>query len=130
MKRAILDTNVLIDGRFGLGPGFELAVTAVSYAELEFGANLPTISPEQRAMRLQSLNRLRARFGAGLPFDDAAAASYGLITRLVLESGRQVRGRAHDLMIAAIAHVNGAALITADLDDFGSLDPLVRIIRP
>ena len=126
----VLDTSVLVEPIIIADTNLRAAVSAVSYAELEFGASLPTLDPVERASRQQRLNQLRAKFGPGLPFDDAAATSYGLITRFVLEAGRQVRGRVPDLMIAAIAHAHGAALMTLDLADLVPLEPLVRIVAP
>ncbi|MCL1898160.1 MAG: VapC toxin family PIN domain ribonuclease [Micrococcales bacterium] len=130
MITAILDTSALIDWQYWLRDDDDLSASSVSYAELEFGVSIPSLNPMERAFRQQRLRQLREHFGPGLPFDDAAAASYGMITQFVLESGRQVRGRTADLMIAAIAHANHVALITNDVHDLGSLEPLVQIIHP
>ena len=129
-QRVVLDTSVLVGGMDLGRDGWEAAVTAVTYAELEYGVSIPALEPAERAIRQQRLNQIRTLFGPGLPFDDSAASSYGLITRFVLESGRQVRGCVPDLMIAAIAHAHGAALATNDKADLVPLEPLVRIITP
>jgi len=128
MTRLVLDTSMLIGQPVQVEAGMVAAVTAISFAELEYGAALPSLSPTERAIRQQRLARLRAKFGPGLPFDDAAASSYGLTTRFVLESGRQIKGRVLDLMIVAIAHAHGATLLTRDRADLAPLDPLVRIV--
>ncbi|MDR0594824.1 MAG: hypothetical protein LBG60_16570 [Bifidobacteriaceae bacterium] len=44
------------------------------------------------------MDRLQKTFGAGQPFDDRAAQSFGFICELVDAAGRQVRGRAVDIM--------------------------------
>jgi predicted nucleic acid-binding protein len=64
----------------------------------------------------------------GLAFDDAAAVSYGILAELTERSGRQVRGRALGLMIAAVPHSVGAALATANTKDFSALAPVLAII--
>jgi predicted nucleic acid-binding protein len=54
--------------------------------------------------------------------------SFGHITELVLASGRSPQGRVPDLMIAAIAHANSAALVTTNPKDFVGLERLVHVI--
>ncbi|MDR1186410.1 MAG: PIN domain-containing protein [Bifidobacteriaceae bacterium] len=128
--KAVLDTNVLIDGHFELEDEFQLAVASISFAELRFGADRKGLSPSERALRAQRLTALEQRFASGLPFDDRAAASYGTIARLTEDSGRAVRGRAVDLMIAAVAHSNGAVLVTSNLPDFAPLRPVLSVVPP
>lgn len=79
-------------------------------------------------MRQARLQRLRKLFGEGVPFDDECAVSYGTICGLVLASGRQVRGRAIDLMIAATAMANDAAVVTRNPQDFAGLEGFVHVI--
>lgn len=74
--------------------------------------------------------RLSRELGPGLPFDDDAAAAYGLIAGLVLAAGRGPRTRAMDLMIAATAYANGAAVLTRNPADFAGLEPLVSTRTP
>jgi predicted nucleic acid-binding protein len=130
MKKAVLDTNILVAGQFSLESEYELSITSLSYAELRYGATLPNLTPDIRAHRLARITRIQKSFGAGLPFDDDAASSYSIVTQLVLSSGRKVRGRALDLMIAAIAHSRNAALVTLNIDDFRHLDSLIQLIEP
>lgn len=126
--RAFLDTGVLIAGVSALPAGVtEIAVCSISYAELEFGV-AASKDPVQRVLRQDRLNDLRATFGEGASFDDAAAVSYGLITALVLASGRSPRGRIADLLIASVAHASDAALVTTNPDDFAGLESLVTIV--
>ena len=125
--RAVLDTNVVIAGELVTG-GFDVAVTSLTYAELAWGVSA---APDDvtRALRSAGLQRTRQIFGHGLPFDDEAAASYEHVTALVRARGRNVRARAVDLMIAAIARSHGAALITRSTEDFAGLDGLVDVIE-
>lgn len=124
--KVILDTNMLIDEEIIL-PGYELSVTSLSWAELGLGIRRAS-DPSERARREARVARLRAIFGPGIPFDDAAAEAYEAVCGLVLANGREVRGRAIDLMIAATAVANGAALLTRNLDDFNGLEGLVTVL--
>lgn len=126
--RAVLDTNVLIDGGLELS-GLEVAVTSISWAELGFGV-ARAATPTERAARALRLDVLRRRLGPGLPFDDAAAEIYATLTELVSGIGRDPRRRAIDLMIAATAAANGAAVVTWNTDDFRGVDEVVPIMRP
>ncbi len=73
------------------------------------------------------LQHVEATFDA-LPYDDEAARMYGQICAAVRATGRQPRGRAADLMIAAIAASNGLPLYTANPKDFAGLDGMVEIV--
>ena len=128
--RALLDTSVLIAGRFDLDDTYDTAVASLSYAELRFGANLPRLEAAERTVRLRRIADLERVYGAGLPFDDDAATSYGIITEFVLRAGRSVRGRAIDLLIAAVAHSRGAAVVTLNTDDFEPLGAIMTILPP
>jgi predicted nucleic acid-binding protein len=104
-----------------------VAVSSLSWAELGYGVR-KVVDPIERARRESRIARLRAVLGAGIPFDDAAAGAYETVCRLVLAGGREVRGRAIDLMIAATAAAHGAAVITRNLDDFAGLEGFVTVV--
>ncbi len=124
--RAVLDTNMLVAESLARG-GYEIAVSSLSWAELRYGIRKAK-NPVEAALRETRLTRLHALLGDGLPFDDAAADSYGTLCGVTLAGGRDVRGRVVDLMIAATALANGAAIITRNIDDFAGLDELVPIL--
>lgn len=124
--RAILDTNLLVSEAL-VHHGYDTAVCSVSWAELGFGVR-KAADPIERARRETRLSRLRALFGPGVPFDDAAADAYGTACGLVLAHGREVRGRAVDLMIASTAAAQGAVLITRNTDDFLGLEGFVTVL--
>lgn len=88
-----------------------------------------TGDPAERARREARITRLRAVLGAGIPFNDAGADAYETVCGLVLAGGREVRGRAIDLMIAATAAAPGAAVITRNTDDFAGLDGFVTVVE-
>jgi predicted nucleic acid-binding protein len=126
--KAVLDTGVVIDDVLSI-TGYELAVTSITYAELEWGIT-GAQSELDRVLRASRLERIRTRLGTGLPFDDAAATSYGWIASLVKARGANPRSRTADLMIAAVAHANGAAVVTRNVKDFAGLEGLVAVITP
>ena len=124
--KVLLDTNLLIDDILD-HPGHEAFVSSLSWAELQSGVAVST-DPALRASRQARLARLQSVFGAGLPFDDAAAAAYGTVAQLVMARGRNPRSRAIDLMIAATALVHGAGIITRNAGDFAGLESLVKVL--
>jgi predicted nucleic acid-binding protein len=125
--RIILDTNVLIGELPDLDLTDELSVSSVSYAELEARTRLAPNAADA-AGRVRRLARARDIYGAGLPFDDVAAASFGALVDLVTGSGRAYRCRTADLMIAATAHAHGAALLTHNVKDFIGLSGTIVVL--
>jgi len=123
--RALLDTSVLIATDIPDLDG-ELAISAVSLAELHFGV-MVTADSAVRAERLRRLSILQRTFDA-LPVDDDVATSYGHLAAAVVGIGRQPRSRVFDLLIAATAHVHNARLYTRNPGDLVGLDDLVEIV--
>lgn len=123
--RAVLDTSVLIATNLDRLEG-ELAISAVSLAELHFGT-LVTANAEVRAERLRRLALIVRLFDA-LPVDEAVAASYGELAALTARNGRSPRTRSNDLLIAATAHAHGARLYTRSAADFAGLGDAVEVI--
>jgi predicted nucleic acid-binding protein len=124
--KAILDTNLLLAEALS-HHDYEVAVSSLSWAELGYGVRKVT-DPVERARRESRISRLRAALGSGIPFDDAAADAYETVCGLVLAGGREVRGRAIALMIAATAAAQGAVVITRNVDDFIGLDGFVTVV--
>lgn len=124
--KAILDTNMLVAESL-VHRDYEVGVSSLSWAELGYGVRKAR-DPIERALREARISRLRSLLGAGVPFDDAAAEAYASLCGLVLARGREVRGRAIDLMIAATAAAHGAVVITRNVEDFAGLDDLVRVV--
>lgn len=125
VERGLLDTSVLIGGTTAPIPGL-LAISAISLAELQFGV-LIAKTADVRAERLRRLSIIQKHFDA-LPVDETVAISYGRLAAAVVDTGRQPRRRAMDLLIAATAHAHGARLYTRNIDDFAGLGDLVDII--
>jgi len=123
--RAILDTSVLIAADVQHLEG-ELAISAVSLAELNFGV-LVAKDDGVRAERLRRLTTLQRTFTA-LAVDDAVASSYGELAAAVVAAGRSSRARSMDLLIAATAHAHSARLYTRNAGDLAGLEDLIEIV--
>ncbi|AGB26802.1 putative nucleic acid-binding protein, contains PIN domain (plasmid) [Mycobacterium sp. JS623] len=128
-RQGLIDTSVVIALEH-LDPDQlprELAVSALTMAELAAGPHATTDSDE-RAARQDRLQRAEATFDP-LPFDSAAARAYGRIYAAITATGRKARGpRAVDLLIAATALGANLPLITRNANDFRGIEHLVPII--
>ncbi|MGH3829897.1 MAG: type II toxin-antitoxin system VapC family toxin [Pseudonocardiaceae bacterium] len=126
--RGLIDTNVVIHlaalDSVQL-PG-EMVISSVTLAELSAGPHHTDDSAE-RARRMSVLQHAEATFEP-LPFDTAAARTFGLVSAAVIAAGRQPRRRITDLMIASIAIANRLPLYTTNPADFSGLDSLGTIV--
>jgi predicted nucleic acid-binding protein len=107
----------------------EPAITAITLAELSVGP-LVTDEPGERAARQARLQAVEATFEP-IPFDDAAARSFGQVAAALRQSGRKVSARAFDALIAATALSRGWPVHTCNPDDFAAIDGLAVVaVRP
>jgi predicted nucleic acid-binding protein len=133
----ILDTNVISEVMrprpdeavmrwLRFAPGDELYTTAITEAEMRYGAE---IAPRKKRQELEEvIDRIfSVRFaGRILPFDSQAAKQF---SRILIEMQRDCRSHSRgDAQIAAIAVVAGAKVATRNFDDFqhagvGIIDP-------
>ncbi len=123
--RGLLDTNVLILlGR--LQPDdlpSQPMISTVTLAELAVGP-LATDDPVEAARRVEHLRFAEQSFDP-LPFDVAAARSFGTVAAALRRRERKASARTFDAMIAAVALANRLDLYTANPDDFAGIDGLV-----
>lgn len=124
----VLDTCTYIDLDV-LDPADLPAVpelTAITMAELQQGVVMAK-DAAVRAARMEKLGAAVADFDP-LPFNGDAAARYGTLVALAIAAGRDPRPRRMDLMIAAIASVQGLPLFTRNADDFKGLDSSLTVV--
>ena len=106
----------------------EPLITTVTLAELSVGPLLAK-SDEERAARQSHVQQAESDFDP-LPFDVAAARAFGRVALAVRRSGRAVKPRAYDVMIAATALANGLPLYTCNPKDFTGIDGLTVVAVP
>ncbi len=126
----VIDTNVIVLlGRLRVADlPAEPVVTAVTLAELSVGP-LVTDDPVERAARQSRLQETESAFDP-LPFDAAAARVFGRLASDVRRSGRALRPRAMDALIASIAVANDLPLYTCNPDDFTGMTELTLVVVP
>jgi predicted nucleic acid-binding protein len=123
--KVVLDTSVVIASDVPFLDG-ELAVSAVTLAELHFGV-LVAADSSARAERLRRLALVERLFDP-LPVDEAVAREYGVLAAAVVHAGRQPRARVMDLLIAATARAHGARLYTRNPGNLLGLAELVDVV--
>lgn len=106
----------------------EPVISAVTLAELSVGP-LATDDATERATRQARLQETEAAFDP-LPFDAASARAFGRLAASLRRSGRQVRPRALDVLIASVAVANGLPLYTCNPSDFTGIDELTLVAVP
>lgn len=129
--RGVLDTSSLIALGQIKDPAAlpdEPLISAVTLAELSVGPLLAR-DERERAARQAHLQQAEADFDP-LPFDRAAAHSFGQIAASLRRSGRTAAARAYDALIAATAMANGLPVYTCNPDDFKGMDGLTVVPVP
>ena len=123
----LLDTNavVLLDRLRPEELSDEPMITAVTLAELSVGP-LVTDDAVERAARQARLQETEAAFDP-LPFDAPSARAFGRAVASLRRAGRQVRPRAFDAMIAAIAIAHDLPIYTCNPRDFTGIEELTVV---
>lgn len=126
----VLDTNaVVLMGRLDARHlPEEPVITAVTLAELSVGP-LVTDDLSERAARQARLQEAEAAFDP-LPVDAGAARAFGRVAASLRRSGRQVRPRAFDVLIAAVAVANDLPLYTCNPRDYSGIEELTLVTVP
>ncbi len=131
VSRGVLDTStVILLGRLADASALpdEPVITAVTLAELSVGP-LVASDDQERAGRQAHLQQAEADFDP-LPFDAAAARSFGQVAASLRRAGRKPAARAYDAMIAATAVANGLPVHTCNPGDFDGIDGLTVVSVP
>ncbi len=131
MPRGILDTSTLtLLGRLHATDPLpaEPLITTITLAELSVGP-LVASTDEERSARQAHLQQAEADFDP-LPFDAAAARSFGRVAAGLRKAGRKPAARTYDAMIAAVAISNDLPLHTCNPRDFTGIDGLSVVAVP
>lgn len=121
----LLDTSVVI-GLGRLTPAdlaSESFISAVTLAELSVGPLL-AVTDAERAARVAVLQATEAMFDP-LPFDSQSARTFGRVAAGLHTSGRTVRARAYDALIAATALRHQLPVFTRNPADVEGIAGLV-----
>lgn len=104
-----------------------LFICAPVLAELHFGVHrLPSGARRDRLRAYIEYVENDLYRGRVLSFDAAAAAAYGHLVAIRMSVGMPIQQM--DAIIAAIARVHGATLVTRDTEDFVGLD--IEVLNP
>lgn len=131
MALGVLDTTtVILLGRITETDALpsEPLITAITLAELSVGP-LVASTDEERAARQAHLQQAEADF-TPLPFDTAAARSFGQVAASLRRAGRKPAARAYDAMIAAVCMANDVPIHTCNPADFAGIAGLVVVDVP
>jgi len=129
--RGILDTSTVIFLPRLTDAGTlptEPLITTVTLAELSVGP-LVADDEQERAARQAHLQQAETDFDP-LPFDAAAARTFGRVAASLRRAGRKTSARTYDAMIAATALANDLPVYTCNPDDFNGIDDLNVIAVP
>lgn len=120
----MLDTNtlILIERLDARDLPAEPVITAVTLAEVTVGPLVAADCSEAVARQVR-LQQVEAVFES-LPFDAAAARSFGGVAASLRLAGRKPASRAFDAMIAAIAVARDLPVYTCNPRDFDGIDHL------
>lgn len=103
-----------------------VVTTAVTMAEVEFGIERMPAGRQKDQLRISAGATFGAFGSRVLPFDAAAARTYGVSMAERRRSGRPIA--VLDAQIAAICRSRGAALATRNVRDFDDLG--IELVNP
>ena len=124
-RRGLLDTRTVIllpRLRDPAALPAEPLISTITLAELSVGP-LVARSDEERANRQAHVQQAEADFDP-LPFDAAAARSFGHVAASLRRAGRTAPARTYDAMIASVAIANELPLYTCNPGGFTGIDGL------
>lgn len=121
----LLDTNTVIllpDLDQGARLPARPTISTITLAELSAGP-LAAKSAADRARRQRQVQEAEQDFEP-IPFDSAAARTFGRVAADMRSAGRKPGARAYDALIAAVAIEHGLPLFTVNPKDFEGIRDL------
>ena len=134
----LLDTNVLselmrptpepaVERWLAAQPDASVFITAITEAELRYGAALLPSGKRRAALAAEIEGMLEDDFGGRiLPFDSMAAQAFALVASERRQAGKPISQA--DAQIAAVARSRGASLATRNVPDFEGCG--IEVINP
>jgi tRNA(fMet)-specific endonuclease VapC len=123
----LLDTNIVSYWMRGYQPLLDriksyspkdLSIAAITLAEIYYGIEKSPVKKKERRTKIEQIRSILEIH----PFDESAAAKYGIIRAQLEKKGLVISER--DLQIASIAIANGLCVITRNVKEFGWVEKL------
>ncbi len=123
----LLDTNIVSYWMRGHQPLLErikshspkdLSIAAITLAEIYYGIEKSPARKKERRTKIQQIRSVLELY----PFDESAAAKYGIIRAQLEKKGMVISER--DLQIASIALARGLCVITHNTKEFYRVEKL------
>ena len=125
--RYLLDTNACISYMNGRAPGLreifhrkafsDIVVSSITKAEMYFGSQKSQTPERSRTEQEEFFQGIDS-----LPFDNDAAAEYGIIRAYLERRGTPIGP--HDMLIAAIARAKGLIVVTHNAKEYSRVPGL------
>jgi tRNA(fMet)-specific endonuclease VapC len=123
----LLDTNILSYWMRGHRPLLDrimshspkdLSIAAITLAEIYYGIEKSPVKKKERRTKIEQIRSILEIH----PFDESAAAKYGVIRVQLEKKGLVISER--DLQIASIAVANDLCVITHNVKEFNRVEKL------
>ena len=93
-------------------------MSAITLAEIYFGIEKSPVKKKERRSKIEQIRSMLEIY----PFDESAAAKYGMIRAQLEKKGLVISER--DLQIASIAIANGLCVVTHNVKEFNRVEKL------
>jgi tRNA(fMet)-specific endonuclease VapC len=96
----------------------DLSIAVITLAEIYYGIEKSPVKKKERRAKIEQIRSVLEIH----PFDEPAAAKYGIIRAQLEKKGLVISER--DLQIASIAIANGLCVITHNVKEFNRVEKL------
>jgi tRNA(fMet)-specific endonuclease VapC len=96
----------------------DLSIAAITLAEIYYGIEKSPVKKKERRTKIEHIRSILEIY----PFDEAAAAKYGIIRAQLEKKGLVISER--DLQIASIALANRLCVVTHNVREFNRVEKL------
>jgi tRNA(fMet)-specific endonuclease VapC len=96
----------------------DLSIAAITLAEIYYGIEKSPVKKKERRSKIEQIRSILEIH----PFDETAAAKYGIIRAQLEKAGQVISER--DLQIASIAMANRLCVVTHNTSEFNRVEKL------